>query len=79
MTTALSGDFPDQGATGMMYTMASSAGNFGRNLFIQTAILKKIPWKGAAMGGLIIQFFLIVLFIPKIMDKINTGETTIDL
>lgn len=63
----------------MLYTMSSSMSNFGRNLFIQTAILKKIPWRGAAMGGLVLQFFIIALFVPRMIDKINTGETTIDI
>jgi hypothetical protein len=39
LSTAISGDFPDAGATAMLYTMSSSAANLGKLLFIQTAIL----------------------------------------
>lgn len=67
------GDFPDQGATGMLFTMGASTSNFGKNLFIHTAILKKIPWRTAAMAGMIIQAILLVLFIPWIIDLISKG------
>lgn len=64
------GDFPDQGATGMMYTMAASAGNFGTDTYIHTAVLKLLPWRGVALGGLVLQAFIIVFFVPKMINLI---------
>ena len=77
MTSAMIGDFPDYGATGMLMTMSSSSCNLGRNLFIHTAILKKLPWKWVSLGGLVLQLGLIIFFIPKTIDLINKGETKI--
>jgi hypothetical protein len=50
------GDIPDSGA---------SAANLGKLLFIQTAVLKKLPWKWVSFGGLILQLGLIIFFIPR--------------
>jgi putative effector of murein hydrolase LrgA (UPF0299 family) len=79
MSSAISGDFPDAGATGMLYTMSSSAANLGKLLFIQTAVLKKLPWKWVSFGGLILQLGLIIFFIPKMIDLINVGKTDLDI
>lgn len=68
--TALCANFPDQGASGMLYTMSASAGNFGMDLYIHTAILKLLPWRSVAFGGLILQLCLIVFFVPKMMNLI---------
>lgn len=67
---ALNGDFPDYGATGMFYTMSSSAFNIGKDLFIHTAILKILPWREVALGGLILQLAVIIFFVPTLMDLI---------
>lgn len=52
LTTALCANFPETGATGMLYTMNASGANFGKNLFIHQAILKKLPWKPVSLAGL---------------------------
>lgn len=38
-TTPIAANFPETGATAMLYTMNASSFNFGRNKFIHTAIL----------------------------------------
>lgn len=52
LACALSGDFPETGATGMIFTMSASAFNLGRNKFAHTALLKIIPWRFSAIFGL---------------------------
>jgi hypothetical protein len=42
VTTQLAAHFPEMGTTGMLYTMGASSLNFGKNMFIHTALLKKI-------------------------------------
>lgn len=61
----------------MLYTMNASSGNFGRNKFVHTAILKKMPWRTVALVGLMIQIPLNYVFIPKMMDLIEEGKTEI--
>ena len=63
--------FPEMGATGMIYTMSSSISTLGKNTFIHTAILKKIPWRTAAIIGIAITIPIIVFFIPPMMDLIE--------
>jgi hypothetical protein len=71
LNTIVSGDFPDKGVTGMIFTMSASAVNFGQNTFIHTAILKKVPWKTMSIIGLGIQIFLILFYVPFMINKIN--------
>ena len=71
--TSLCAYFPETGTTGMLYTMNASGSNFGRNLFIHTALLKKVPWRTAALVGLVIQVVLIFVFTPKMMDLVEGG------
>lgn len=73
--TSLSADFPEHGKTGMLYTMGASCYNFGKNTFIHTAIIKKIPWKQTAIAGIILQVIIIILFIPKMLDIMPEGKT----
>jgi hypothetical protein len=40
--TQLVAYFPEMGTTGMLYTMGASGLNLGKNMFIHTALLKKI-------------------------------------
>lgn len=76
-TTPISANFPETGATGMLYTMNASSANFGKNKFLHTAILKKLPWRTVALAGLIIQIPLNYIFVPKMMDLIEDGKTQI--
>lgn len=71
--TALCAYFPESGATGMLYTMNASIANLGHNLFIQTAILKFLPWRVVSIFGLLLQIPLIFLFFPKMIDLIDAG------
>lgn len=79
LSTQVCANFPETGATGMLYTMNASGANLGKNLFIHTAILKKLPWKTVSFVGLAMQIPLILVFIPKIMDLIEEGETRLDI
>lgn len=63
----------------MLFTGNASGVNFGKNLFIHTAILKKVPWKTMSIIGLAIQVPLIFVFTPKMLDLVETGETKIDI
>ena len=67
----LCANFPEMGATGMLYTMNASISILGRNAFIHTAILKKIPWRTASIIGLAITIPIVVFFIPQMMDLID--------
>lgn len=77
LMTQLCAYFPEIGATGMLFTMSASWSNLGKNNFIHTAILKKLPWRPVGLGGLILQIPLTFIFIPKMMDLIDEGETRI--
>lgn len=63
--------FPELGATGMLYTMGASISNLGRNTFIHSSILKKVPWRTASIAGLALTVPIIVFFIPGMMDLIE--------
>lgn len=77
LSTIISGDFPDIGVSGMIYTMSASAVNFGQNTFIHKAILKKVPWKTMSIIGLGIQLCLTIFFVPFMIKLINKGRTDI--
>lgn len=57
----------------MLYTMNASVANLGHNLFIQTAILKYLPWRTVSIIGIIIQIPIIFVFFPKMIDLIDEG------
>ena len=61
----------------MLYTMGASCSNFGKNMFIHTALLKKVSWKTLSMVGMAIQVPIILFFVPKMIDLIDKGETKI--
>ena len=67
----LSAYFPELGASGLLYTMNASISNLGRNTFIHSSIIKKVPWRTASMVGLALNVPIIVLFIPGMIDLIE--------
>ena len=67
VVTQLCAHFPETGTTGMLYTMNASFTNFGKNMSLHTALLKKFPWKTLSMFGMIIQIPLIIFFVPKMI------------
>lgn len=71
--TQLSANFPETGATGMLYTMSASMSNLGKNHAIHVALLKKIHWRTLSMIGLVIQIPMILFFVPKMQALIQSG------
>lgn len=71
LSVQLSAYFPDIGASGMVYTMNTSATNLGKNVSMHTLIISYTGWRLAATLGLVIQFLVIVFWIGPMMDSID--------
>lgn len=79
VTTQICTYFPENGVTGMMFTMNASASNLAKLTFVHTALLKVAPWKTMALVGLLMQIPIGLFFNPKMFELIEEGDTDVHM